>query len=165
MGSSSQIEIIELGPVDTKELNSGETVRVPVSQLRVSLKLRLSQTVRCVRNGRHWGWMWLIKVPKTARFTMNRGLIIKFRICCNWQFASTVVTIATDTTWNIVAMWHHDQQIALIHHDLNKEWTWDLICIIRKSFEIFILFKLKIHYSLSMSLSLFSLAHSRRLSV
>ena len=39
MDSSSQIEIIELGPVDTKELNSGETVRVPVSQLRVSSKL------------------------------------------------------------------------------------------------------------------------------
>ena len=75
------------------------------------------------------------------------NLIMELRICYNWQFASTVVTIAIDTTWNIVAMWHHDQQIELIHHDLNKEWIWDLICIIRKSFEIFILFKLKIRYS------------------
>ena len=44
-------------------------------------------------------------------------------------------------------MWLHDQQIVMIHHDLNKEWTWDLICIIRKSFEIFILFKLKFLHS------------------
>ena len=80
---------------------------------------------------------------------------MKFRICCNWQFASTVATIAIDITWNIVVMWLHAQQIALIHHDLNKEWIWDLICIIRKSFEIFILFKLKIPYSQNSTLFAF----------
>ena len=67
-----------------------------------------------------------------------------------------------DTTWNIVAMWHHDRPIALIHHDLNKEWIWDLICIIRKSFEIFILFKLKIHYSHNF-IFLFSVKHTGKL--
>ena len=138
---------------------------------------RLTQRVRLckIASGEFWHF-WTFFVSFSDIFVLRlhknfRGLfiawvlIMKLRICCNWQFASTVVTIATDTTWNIVAMWHHDQQIALIHHDLNKEWTWDLICIIRKSFEIFILFKLKIHYSLSVSLLLISVVHSSRLSV
>ena len=114
-------------------------------------------------NGRLWGSGVCFR-PLSKSFSKsgfdNRDLIIKLRICYNLQFASTVVTIATVTTWNIVAMWHHDQQIELIHHDLNKEWIWDLICIIRKSFEIFILFKLKIRYS---HIFLFSVTDTRKL--